>query len=647
MILLYDKTTDAKLACLDDIIIDDSISITRKINGEFTLRFEALETNLKSEYFQGDTYVMADGQLFDIAYVEQLHSDILTYRIEGEHVTYRLISDKVPYYTFDGTPAQILSDILIGTGFSAGTVDDTRTITFAVYEETNRLGLVQLLANYINAEIGYDGFNIDLKNTVGMNRGFEARFGKNITGVKKVIDKRNGLTYYSVDIVELKSHPDFRDFASLEVIEEGDTIRIVDDVMGLDVVNRVIKRTYNPIKSINTSLEIANSIELLSDTVTRLQRETVAKNKLYHGIRISPDNGFESIRSDNMARGVFNSDTFALQTGDGSGENWQDAIYFDAAQKKYIFNGELIIGAGGGGGDVDLGAGYEIYDDKADPSIRITKDLIDIKDGKIRIYNYSGQSVILNAYGIDTNMIKYFKNLVWNSQFEIFRGDDKKPDYWSGGTADSNASFFNSVSLKLIPGQSSQTTGYTINPQWYATEGFTKTRVSFYRKGGQVKIEVLDEMGSCYTISDNFGNSDESITTPETTGWLNSRYTISFEHGEHTGAKIKFTNVGNTDAYIDAVQLEPDFTGMWPSFYTDGPASMGDGNGNYLGEGSNLDDIYLYSDGMYTYYSDGSMHSWGFTKDTEGRIVLIENLTLSKSTNVNWSQENKPATPPK
>lgn len=341
MITLFDKATNSKLALLDDIIIEDSISITRQINGEFSLKYEALEADLKSGYFQSEAYVDVDGCYFDIAYVEQLHSDALTYRIECEHVTYRLISEEVPYYTFDGTPTQILVDILTGTEFQAGQVDSTEVLTFAVYEENNKLGLVKLLANKLGAEIDYNGFMIDLKATVGQDRGFEARFGKNIKGIKKIIDKRNGLTYYSVDIIELKNHPAFAQFAALEVIEDGDTIRIIDEILGLDVENKVIKRTYNPIKSINTSLEIANSIELLTDSVTKIQRDTVAKNKLYHGIRISPDNGFESIRSDNMARGIFNSDTFALQTGDGTGENWINKIYFDPASGKYIFDGTL------------------------------------------------------------------------------------------------------------------------------------------------------------------------------------------------------------------------------------------------------------------------------------------------------------------
>ncbi len=341
MITLYNKTTKDKLAYLDDIIIEDTIEITRKINGEFTLKFEALEANLKSEYFESETYISVDGYYFDIAYIEQVHSDKVTYRIECEHVTYRLINDTKQFYTYDGTPAEILADVLSGTDFTVGNVDSTDVTTFAVYEEINKLGLIQLLANKLNLEIDYGGYSISLKNTIGQDRGFQARFGKNLLGVKKIIDKRKGLTYYSVDIVEFKNHTSYEEFSCLEVIEEGDIIQIIDEIIGLNVTNKVISRTYSPIKSINTSLEIANSIELLTDTVTQIRRETVSKDKIYNGIRISPTNGFESIRSDNKARGVFNSDIFALQSGDGTGENWINKIYFDADIGKYVFDGEL------------------------------------------------------------------------------------------------------------------------------------------------------------------------------------------------------------------------------------------------------------------------------------------------------------------
>ncbi len=408
MITLYSKNTNTKLAYLNDIIIEDSIEITRKINGEFTLRFEVLEDNLKCGYFEDENFIAVDNFYFDIVYIEQIHSESVTYRIECEHVTYRLIEDEKEFYTYDGTPAQILSDILTGTGFTVGTVEPSTITTFAVHEETNKLGLLQLLAYHTNSELDFDGFSVSLKHTLGQNRGFQARFGKNLTGVKKIIDRRKGLTYYAVDIVELKNHPSYKDFSELEIVEEGDTIRIIDEVIGLDVANKVIKRTYNPVRQLNTSLEIANTIEIITDSVTKIRRDTVAKNKIYHGIRISPDTGFESIRSDKMARGVFNSDTFALQTGDGTGGNWINKLYFDPVTGKYIFDGMLsatMIEALEGEFDVTISNTF-ITQTLAAETAYIAQLTVDQLETSTKVQNY------LNNNTNDVNYIRIFEQYI-------------------------------------------------------------------------------------------------------------------------------------------------------------------------------------------------------------------------------------------
>lgn len=500
MIVLYDKNTNSRLAYLDDIIIADTIEITRKINGEFTLRFEALEADLKSEYFETDTYISVGEYFFDVVYIEQVHENVVIYRIECEHVTYRLINDEKEFYTYDGTPTEILTDILSETDFTVGDIDSSTIITFAVYEENNKLGIVQLLANYVGAEIDYDGFSISLKNTVGKDRGFQARFGKNLTGVKKIIDKRKGFTYYAVDIVELKNHPSYKNYSELEIIEEGDTIRIIDEVIGLDVTNKVIKRTYNPIKSINTSLEIANSIELLTDSVTKIRRDTVAKDKIYHGIRISPDNGFESIRSDKMARGIFNSDIFALQTGDGTGENWINKLYFDAATGRYIFDGMLsatMIEALEAEFDVAVSNTF-ITQTLAAETGTIAELTVDRLDTSKKVKNY------LNEDTSDVNYIKIYEQYI---QFITASTDGSQTEqatdrqgtvlYWIDDT---------------FAGTTTDETEYPVTV--YKYNEFIKREIGFESiNGTYVPVEIIGagsnpefpDRGKCYIYKSNYG----------------------------------------------------------------------------------------------------------------------------------------------
>ncbi|MCF8020904.1 MAG: phage tail protein [Vallitaleaceae bacterium] len=344
--ILYDKNTNTKLAILDNII-DDSASITRSINREFTFTFEAHEKEMKSEFFESETYVAIDDKLFDLKSVETDHNIKVIYSIDCEHVFYRLIDYELEYYTFDGTPTQIMNDILFGTEFTLGTIDFTEILTFAVYQSTNKMDLIIQLANLLGGEIDFHNFEISIKNTIGSNNGFEIRFGKNLKGIKKILDKRDNKISYSVDLLALKNSETYLEngLSGLEIIEEGDTVRIFDDVIGIDVVNRIVKRTYNPLFEKNVELEIANFIELMTDKVTQIQRDTLIKSETYYGTRISPDSGFESIRNDKMARGVFNADLFALQSGDGTGDNWVNKLYFDPVEGKYIFDGTLTAAA--------------------------------------------------------------------------------------------------------------------------------------------------------------------------------------------------------------------------------------------------------------------------------------------------------------
>ena len=171
-------------------------------------------------------------------------------------------------------------------------------------------------ASLIGAEIKFNKFSISFLQKRGQIRGREFKIGKNITGIKRVIDYKskvdgNPKVAYDVDIVELRTLAEYGD---LEAFELGETIRLLDSEMGIDTTARVVKYSYNPVRRIQSSVEIKNRFSTLSDTIFRIKRDTVTKGALYHGIRISAENGFEAIRSDEKARAWFNSDTLAMQS---------------------------------------------------------------------------------------------------------------------------------------------------------------------------------------------------------------------------------------------------------------------------------------------------------------------------------------------
>ena len=275
---LFDKN-DNKLAVLDNIL---TASIKRIINSEFTLTLEAFEKELKSEFFDVENYIEADSHFFDIVYIQNVHENNISYSIECEHVSYRLINKTyVGGYATTGTPEEILSDLLSDTDLIVGEVTNGNSMTISVSEDTNAYQVMILLANNLGWELDYRGFEIDLKDEIGSNNGYEVRFGKNLKAITKHIDRRDGLkTYYEIDVLELKESEEYKKlgYEALEVINLGDTIKIYDEVINLNVEQKIVSIEYNPLKRMNTSLEITNKIELLSDSLVSIQND-IRENK--------------------------------------------------------------------------------------------------------------------------------------------------------------------------------------------------------------------------------------------------------------------------------------------------------------------------------------------------------------------------------
>lgn len=343
------------LAYLDNIV-EDTCIIKRVVNGEFTLSFDALESELKSEYFNTDGAIVVDDQTFSISYIEKRHNDDVRYKLKCEHVNYKMEDgddNKYTVYAKTGTPTEILTDILKDTVFNVGEVDFDEQITITVNNEITRKKLIYQLANLIGAEIDYTdlGYTINLKDTIGSKNGYEVRFGKNMLGVTKTIDTRGDDTIsYQVNVLMLKHSNTYKDLglSDLEQVGVGDTIRIIDDVINLDVENRVVSIEYDPINNVNVTLEIANKLKLISDQITQIEtkaEKSVQVGKIYNNATVSHAYGFRSESTDKKSRATLGGTGLTLETGDGSG-SYTKALWFDAVTKKYNFVGDVKITGG-------------------------------------------------------------------------------------------------------------------------------------------------------------------------------------------------------------------------------------------------------------------------------------------------------------
>lgn len=326
---------------LDNIL---DAKIKQGINKEYNLEFTAILNSTAKNYINHNYIVEADENYFDIVTFEQYRNDAgLFVKAYCEHISYRLNKAEYDkdYFTEDGPSEYILSKILEGTGFTVSTVDINQIQTFSIQEKLSRRAILLEFASYIGAEVKYDKFSISLLQRLGSITGKEFKIGKDIIGIRKFVDARenvNGIPKlaYDIDVVELKTLPEFSQFEEFGL---GDTVKVIDPDLEINTEVRIVSYEYNPLEKINSKVEIQNFFSTLADDIFRIQRETLAKGKLYHGIRISPDMGFEAIRSDEKARAWFNSDTLAMQSKEDG--QWKNKLWFDPLEGVYKFDGLL------------------------------------------------------------------------------------------------------------------------------------------------------------------------------------------------------------------------------------------------------------------------------------------------------------------
>lgn len=168
-----------------------------------------------------------------------------------------------------------------------------------------------------------------------------------------------------------------------------------------------------------------------------------------------------------------------------------------------------------------------------------------------------------------TSSLKAYKNMVYNSSFEAGTLGGAA-DYWSGGTISEEAAWYGTYSLKLAPGEVvTQTEPAWVVPSWLQIQ---RVRVSFWHKVGRLRVELLDETGAVVAAHDYARAAD----------WPEGRRQFTVTPRGDRKVYLRFTNLesaGGQYCYLDAVQLEPDLSGKWPSLYTDGPHSYPGGGG--------------------------------------------------------------------
>ncbi len=101
------------------------------------------------------------------------------------------------------------------------------------------------------------------------------------------------------------------------------------------MANRVVSIEYDPTYKKTLSLDISNTLELVSDSITAIQHEKVSKNAVYNGVKIGPTDGFVSERSDGKVKIIMNA-TEGISVYSDTGSGLEKIFYIDVNGKMFI-----------------------------------------------------------------------------------------------------------------------------------------------------------------------------------------------------------------------------------------------------------------------------------------------------------------------
>lgn len=387
-------------------VIKNAIESTRleEINGENILDFSAVLDEKLNDFIDEDTIFELDDDYFDTALFKKVANEDNTYTVdvESEHVSYRLNDPlfNVEFFTELGEPSYILGKILEGTGFTIGTIEFSGTTAYSAQEAKSRRQLLMEFVAYLGGEVIFHKFEVSIVQHRGSLESKPVIKDRNVKVVSKTLNKRQ-LDELGNFLVSYTCTPIFLGIS----YDLGDNVRLMQKELGINEELRVISISRNPYNEMKITFQFANYENSLASSLYRIEVSSVLKDKFYNGTRIGPEYGFENVRGDKLARSYFRADEMKFQSGDGSGTNWKDRLYFeydsDIDETILVLDGKLsatMINA------LSAIITPNLYAEKATIS-ELTVDELDTSD-KIRNY-LVGSTADVNYIRIYDQTIKF------------------------------------------------------------------------------------------------------------------------------------------------------------------------------------------------------------------------------------------------
>lgn len=279
-IIVSKADLNTPLAYLNNIENDNCL-LSQIINGENMLKFTAVIEELKTEFlYDENNVILIDDDLYKPLILEEEHSEkgLLTIYVECEHISYELLETPFDNFSYSNKDiSTVMNNCLLGTGFTFAGTDVTLKTDINYTEECNARQILIAIANNWKAELKFKKYDIYAYKQIGENRGVDFRFGKNLTGLKRTIDrskkdeKGNPAVTYEISVADLVLLNN--EFTELEYFELGDTVRIVDTALKIEVYKRIVALERNVLSGKNTSLTLGDFSEDIRRTVSGIKQQ--------------------------------------------------------------------------------------------------------------------------------------------------------------------------------------------------------------------------------------------------------------------------------------------------------------------------------------------------------------------------------------
>lgn len=492
---------------------------TEQINDENTLSFELIADSSLISKIQNDSIFELDGDYFDLAYKKEQEIEDGSYRIqiEAEHISYRLNNKEydMEYFTEYGEPSYILEKILEGTGFTVGDVEFSDVVTYSAQEAKSRRQILLEFVAYIHGELKFYKHEVNILQHRGSTDLKILAKGKNVKVLGSIVDKRerdeegNPLISYVCEPILLPG----------ESYSLGDDVLLVQKDLNIRERLRLIKISYDSYNPYSMTMEFSNKVPGVEDKLFRIETDKVSKDKKMNGIRIGPVYGFEAVRNDKLARAYFRSDRMAFQSGDGTGENWVDRLYYDL--------------------DTDTGETVLVFDGVLSTntlnSIKANIDFI-VNNTFItqNLYTEYGRIAKLSVSELDTSWKKITNYLINNtSDVNYIRIHEKYMDWVTASTDGSDTEQVTDIDGNLLFWRDATKTGMTLTDTGYP--------VLIYKYVESTKFQMTFEDDEPHAVKMTFGQGY---------GYDNPDEGKGFIYKDEQGLLIKFVQSGGKVATI-------------------------------------------------------------------------------------------------